>query len=88
MDYLALRTRFGGIYIANNGYDQARARAAIDAGAADLIAFGLPFLANPDLVRRYREALPLNTADAATFYQGGDVGYLDYPLYAGEPQPA
>jgi N-ethylmaleimide reductase len=88
LDYLALRTQFDGTYIANNGYDLARANAAIDGGAADLIAFGAPFIANPDLVRRYREALPLNTTDATTFYQGGDAGYLDYPLYAAEPQPA
>lgn len=88
LDYLALRARFGGTYIANNGYDQSSACAAIDRGAADLVAFGTPFLANPDLVRRYREALPLNSADVATFYQGGDVGYLDYPLHSTEPQTA
>lgn len=88
LDYQALRTQFGGAYIASNGYDQARACAAIDSDAADLVAFGIPFLANPDLVRRYREALPLNSADAASFYQGGDVGYLDYPFHTAEPQPA
>lgn len=88
LNYLALRTQFGGTYIANNGYDQARARAAIDNNAADLIAFGTPFLANPDLVRRYRETLPLNSADVTTFYQGGDVGYLDYPFHSTEPQLA
>lgn len=52
--------------------------------AADLIAFGVPFLANPDLVRRYRENLPLNAADRATFYGGNETGYTDYPFYRDE----
>lgn len=81
LDYRALRARFAGPYIANNGYDLARARAAIRGGAADLIAFGVPFLANPDLVHRFREGLPLNQADRSTFYGGGEAGYIDYPPY-------
>jgi N-ethylmaleimide reductase len=81
VDYRALRSRFAGPYIANNGYDLARARAAVRGGGADLVAFGIPFLANPDLVRRYREDLPLNTADASTFYGGSATGYTDYPSY-------
>ncbi|MEO3431405.1 alkene reductase [Pelagibius sp. CAU 1746] len=81
VDYRALRTKFDGPYIANNGYDLDRARAALRDGAADLIAFGTPFLANPDLVRRYRENLPLNEADSTTFYGGGEAGYTDYPTY-------
>jgi N-ethylmaleimide reductase len=81
LDYRAFRTKFVGCYIANNGYDLARARSAIASGAADLIAFGTPFLANPDLVRRYRDNLPLNTADPATFYGGGEKGYTDYQFY-------
>jgi N-ethylmaleimide reductase len=52
--------------------------------AADLIAFGVPFLANPDLVRRYRDDLPLNMADPDTFYSGGEAGYIDYPFYRNE----
>lgn len=84
LDYGELRSRFIGPYIANNGYDLGRARAAIASGTADLVAFGKPFLANPDLVRRYRENLPLNTADPSTFYGGGEAGYTDYPLYRSE----
>lgn len=83
LDYRALRARFAGAYIANNGYDLARAQTAVRSGAADLVAFGMPFLANPDLVRRYRENLPLNTADPSTFYGGDEVGYTDYPFYRG-----
>ncbi|GHI22729.1 hypothetical protein Shyd_41000 [Streptomyces hydrogenans] len=63
LDYRALRERFAGTYIANNGYDLARARAVVHTGHADLVAFGTPFIANPDLVRRYRENLPLAAAD-------------------------
>jgi N-ethylmaleimide reductase len=84
LDYRALRTRFAGAYVANNGYDRRRAHTAVRGGAADLVAFGAPFLANPDLVRRYREDLPLNEADPATFYVGGEAGYTDYLSYPGE----
>ncbi|MDP3798624.1 MAG: alkene reductase [Polaromonas sp.] len=79
MDYRELRQRFGGTYIANNGYDKARARAAIRSGATDLVAFGMPFLANPDLVARFKRDLPLNEADPQTFYGGDERGYTDYP---------
>lgn len=82
LDYRALRSKFAGVYIANNGYDLERARSAIEGGAADLVAFGVPFLANPDLVRRYRESLPLNPADPSTFYGGDEKGYTDYPAFA------
>ncbi len=84
LDYGVLRARFSGAYIANNGYDLVRAQMAIRRGAADLIAIGIPFLANPDLVRRYRENLPLNAADPSTFYGGSEAGYTDYPFYRGE----
>lgn len=80
MDYGKLRTLFQGTYIANNGYTKDRAEAAIRSGYADLIAFGAAFLANPDLVRRFRAGLPLNTIDKSTFYQGGETGYNDYPF--------
>ena len=89
LDYGVLRGSFPGTYIANNGYDLVRAQGAVRSGAADLIAFGVPFLTNPDLVRRYRENLPLNAADRTTFYGGGEAGYTDYPFYRGEEvQPA
>jgi N-ethylmaleimide reductase len=84
ISYEALRERFSGVYIANNGYDKARAQAAISNGDADLIAFGAAFLANPDLVRRFQEGLPLNTADRSTFYGGTEVGYTDYKHYGFE----
>ncbi|WP_299744391.1 alkene reductase [uncultured Tateyamaria sp.] len=80
VDYRRLRSHFPGTYIANNGYSKADAIAAIQSGHADLVAFGAPFLANPDLVRRYREDLPLNAIDKATFYVGGKTGYNDYPF--------
>jgi len=74
-----LRERFDGIYIANGAYDQPRAQQTISSGDADMIAFGIPFLANPDLPERFRLNAELNEADQATFY-GGDVhGYTDYP---------
>jgi N-ethylmaleimide reductase len=84
LDYRTLRMKFAGPYLANNGYSLLRAQAALTTGAADLIAFGVPFLANPDLVRRYRDNLPLNAADMATFYSGGEAGYVDYPFYRSE----
>jgi len=84
LDYRALRSKFAGSYIANNGYDLVRAQTAVRKDAANLVAFGVPFLANPDLVRRYRENLPLNEADPSAFYGGSEAGYTDYPFYFGE----
>lgn len=82
VDYKILRSKFKGPYIANNGYDLARAKVAIENGTVDLVAFGVPFLANPDLVRRFKEALPLNEVDHSTFYGGSEKGYIDYPFYS------
>jgi N-ethylmaleimide reductase len=79
-DYAALRKRFHGTYIANNGYDFDLASRALAANAADLIAFGKPFIANPDLVERLKRGAPLNEPDKATFYGGGAKGYTDYPV--------
>src|SRR6476469_4919985 len=78
-DYGSLRKRFAGAYVANNGYDFDLATKVLDAGAADLIAFGKPFISNPDLVERLKKGAPLNAADKATFYGGGAKGYTDYP---------
>jgi N-ethylmaleimide reductase len=78
-DYGSLRKRFKGAYIANNGYDFELANKVLEANAADLIAFGKPFLANPDLVERLQRGTPLNAPDKATFYGGGAKGYTDYP---------
>ena len=79
-----LRKMFNGTVIANGGYDARSGNAAIAHGEADLIAFGVPFLANPDLPLRYLKGAPLNTPDFATFYAGEEKGYVDYPaLVAG-----
>lgn len=83
VDFAALRRAFRGSYIANNGYDLARAQAALAGGRADLVAFGTPYIANPDLVARLRAGAPLAEADRATFYGGDARGYTDYaPLAA------
>ena len=79
-DYASLRRRFDGAYIANNGYDFELATKVLAVGDADLIAFGKPFLANPDLVERLKRGAPLNAPDKATFYGGGAKGYTDYPV--------
>ena len=71
-----------GAWIANNGYDRASAIEAVESGYADLIAFGRPFIANPDLVRRLKEDAPLNPLDQATLYGGGAEGYTTYPALA------
>ena len=78
-DYGSLRKRFHGAYIANNGYDFELASKALAAGTVDLIAFGKPFIANPDLVDRLKRGAPLNKPDNTTFYGGGAKGYTDYP---------
>lgn len=76
-----MRREFDGAFIVNGGFDRTSAEQAISSGEADLVAFGVPFLANPDLVRRLREKLPLNAPDFSTFYTPGTKGYLDYPLH-------
>ena len=78
-DYAAMRKPFRGAWIVNNGYDRDMAIDAVASGKADLVAFGVPFLANPDLPRRLRENAPLNVPDQKTFYGGGAEGYTDYP---------
>src|SRR3982075_1829975 len=87
-DYGSLRKRFAGAYIANNGYDFELANRVLAADAADLIAFGKPFLANPDLVERLQRGAPLNAPDKATFYGGGAKGYTDYPVLGDSLQQA
>ena len=82
-DYAALRHVWHaaggtGAWMVNNGYTLALAHQALAEGA-DLVAFGRPFIANPDLVRRLRENAPLNTPDRNTFYGGNEKGYTDYP---------
>ena len=79
VDYDGLRRSFKCAYIANNGYSRDMAAEAVASGRADLVAFGRFFLANPDLVERFRLNAPLNEPDRATFYGGGTEGYTDYP---------
>ena len=79
-DFVAFRKRFKGDYIANLSYDKARGNVAIASGHADAVAYGVPYIANPDLVERFRIDAPLNVADANTFYGGDEKGYTDYPF--------
>jgi N-ethylmaleimide reductase len=78
---LKLRASFDGVFILSGGFDHARAEQALLDKRGDLIAFGRPFLANPDLVARMRRDAPQNVADMATFYVPGAKGYTDYPLW-------
>jgi N-ethylmaleimide reductase len=87
-DYGSLRKRFSGAYIANNGYDFELASKVLAANEADLIAFGKPFISNPDLVERLKRGAPLTAPDKATFYGGGAKGYTDYPALGDSLQAA
>lgn len=73
------RAAFTGALILNMGFTREEAERTIASGTADAIAFGVPFIANPDLVERFRTHAPLAAPDQATFYQGGAKGYVDYP---------
>ena len=75
----ALRGLFKGPYMANNGYDREMALEAVANDKADLIAVGRPFIANPDLPRRWQMNGPLNEGDTDTYYGGGREGFTDYP---------
>ncbi|MDF1502692.1 alkene reductase [Roseisolibacter sp. H3M3-2] len=79
----AMRAAFGGTLIVNGGYDRASADAVLGAGRADLVSFGAPFVANPDLVDRLRDGAPLAAPDPSTFYGGDARGYVDYPQHDG-----
>ena len=86
-DYAAFKAAYRaaggtGAWMVNNGYDLALAQQALT-GGADLVAFGRPFIANPDLVARLQAGGPFNTPDRSTFYGGGEKGYTDYPTLAG-----
>ena len=78
-DYAAMRKPYKGVWILNNGYDRKMAIDDVASGQADMVAFGVKFLANPDLPRRLREDAPLNKPDQNTFYGGDAHGYTDYP---------
>ena len=81
-DYDALHRAYPGAWLVNNGYTRDLALQTIADGKADLIAFGRPFISNPDLVRRLRENAPLNELRADKLYGGGAEGYTDYPTLA------
>lgn len=73
------RSSFKGTLILSGGYDAARAESDLAAGKCNLVAVGRPFLANPDLVARWKTGAALNAPDQATFYTPGAKGYTDYP---------
>lgn len=75
-----LKKCFGGVYIANEKFDQASAEEVLEKGEADCVAFGKLFIANPDLVKRFKIGAALNPADPDTFYAQGPKGYTDYPF--------
>jgi N-ethylmaleimide reductase len=86
-DFEHMRRRFKaghaqGAWMVNNGYNRQMALEVVADGKADVVAFGRPFIANPDLVRRLKEDAPLNAVQPATLYGGGAEGYTDYPALA------
>ncbi len=85
VSYQGLRHRFKGLYMANNGYDREMAFKARRDDLADLVCFGRPFIANPDLVERLRLGAAFNPDDKSTWYGGNAHGYTDYPML-GESQ--
>ena len=80
-----LRSRFNGTFLVNTGFGEVTSReeatALVADGLADAVVVGRPAIANPDLVRRWREGLPVNEPDPSTFYADGAEGYTDYPEY-------
>jgi N-ethylmaleimide reductase len=77
-----LRSKYDGLLIANAGFTSESGAQVITNKEADAVAFGVPFIANPDLVLRYRQQLELAVPDADTFYTQGERGYCDYPFSA------
>lgn len=75
-----IRKAFRGVIITNGGYTQQAANDVLQKGEADAVSFGTLFIANPDLVARFRKGLPLNKPDMQTFYTPGAKGYTDYPM--------
>ncbi len=73
-----IKKSFGGVFIANENFTKDTAEKTIQSGEADAVAFGRPFIANPDLPQRFLNNLPLNQPDPNTFYTPGPAGYIDY----------
>jgi len=78
-----LKKEFGGPFIANENFTLETAQAALASGDADAVAFGKLYIANPDLVERFRRGAPLNEPRPETFYAPGPEGYTDYPTLGG-----
>jgi len=76
------RPLYDGTIIINRGFNKATASQVLNDGDADLVSFGVPFIANPDLVERFKADAPLSQADPLTFYTPGEKGYTDYPVMA------
>jgi len=70
---------YKGTLMVNGGYDANTGHLAVKNKDADLVAYGVPFISNPDLVHRFEEQAELNDPDVSTFYGGGAEGYTDYP---------
>jgi 2,4-dienoyl-CoA reductase-like NADH-dependent reductase (Old Yellow Enzyme family) len=75
----ALKREYGGVYVANEKFTVEQSAAALSEGSADAIAFGVKYIANPDLVARLRAGAVLNEIDRNTIYVGRTKGYIDYP---------
>jgi N-ethylmaleimide reductase len=73
-----VRSAFKGPYILSGGYDAKRAEEDLAAGLGELVAFGRPFISNPDLVQRLKSGSPLTQPNMDTFYSPGEAGYTDY----------
>jgi 2,4-dienoyl-CoA reductase-like NADH-dependent reductase (Old Yellow Enzyme family) len=75
-----MRAAFKGPFVLNSDYDYRKGQAALDAGKADAISFGRPFISNPDLPKRFATEVALTPDDKETWYEGGATGYLTYTL--------
>ena len=75
------RPRYKGVLMTNTGFDRESGNRVVESGLADLVAYGVPFISNPDLVERFAKKAPLAPADSSTFYMGGEKGYIDYPVH-------
>lgn len=81
IDSAWIRERYAGNIVAAGGYTAKTATRAVESGTVDAVAFGRPFIANPDLPRRLIDGLPIAEPNRETFYIGGDEGYIDYPVW-------
>ncbi|GDY25503.1 alkene reductase [Agarivorans sp. Toyoura001] len=77
--FAQIRSRFAGAYMANGGYGAESAEQAIANDSTDVVSFGAPFIANPDLPERFKQGADLNELDQDTLYGGSAKGYTDYP---------